>query len=154
GRVGSDGGLRLAELRVSMAEARRLPLRERHVLLLRHFGDLTQAETARRLGLSERHVQRLERKGETAIESARNPMSGFSTFPRVYEVEPITRRPFMQNNTLPSRQLVIQTEEDYERWALQRVAEIIRSDWPRSSYVPSRDGVVLEADFESEPLHE
>jgi RNA polymerase sigma-B factor len=40
---------------------RHLPLRERRLLGLRFFGDLSQAEAGRALGISQRHVSRLER---------------------------------------------------------------------------------------------
>jgi RNA polymerase sigma factor (sigma-70 family) len=37
-----------------------LPRREQRVLILRHYGNLTQEEVAARLGLSQMHVSRLQ----------------------------------------------------------------------------------------------
>ncbi|WP_181784575.1 sigma-70 family RNA polymerase sigma factor, partial [Pseudonocardia pini] len=37
----------------------RLPARERDILMLRFFGDMTQTQIAERLGISQMHVSRL-----------------------------------------------------------------------------------------------
>ncbi|HUS61302.1 MAG TPA: SigB/SigF/SigG family RNA polymerase sigma factor [Acidimicrobiales bacterium] len=53
----------LAEVRVTVrALMRQLPERERTVVYLRYFEDLTQAEIAERVGVSQVHVSRLLRK--------------------------------------------------------------------------------------------
>ncbi|MGQ0432762.1 MAG: SigB/SigF/SigG family RNA polymerase sigma factor [Microthrixaceae bacterium] len=53
----------LAEVRVTVrALMRQLPERERTVVYLRYFEDLTQAEIAARVGVSQVHVSRLLRK--------------------------------------------------------------------------------------------
>ncbi len=59
--------------RVSLADAvARLPTRERSVILLRYYPDLTQEKTARILGVSQVQVSRIERK---AIELLRASIS-------------------------------------------------------------------------------
>lgn len=55
-----DAGLLLAELRLTVAPAvAALPPRERHILHLRFFGNLTQDQIADRIGISQMHVSRL-----------------------------------------------------------------------------------------------
>lgn len=55
-----DPGLELVELRQDVrAVLRRLPERERQVLLLRFYGERTQSEIADRLGISQVHVSRV-----------------------------------------------------------------------------------------------
>jgi RNA polymerase sigma-B factor len=54
-----DPSLEVVELRVAVAESlSRLPDREREILMLRFFGDRTQAEIAEHLGMSQVHVSR------------------------------------------------------------------------------------------------
>ena len=45
--------------RVAQAAARRLPPREKRILLLRFFGNMTQSQIAAELGISQMHVSRL-----------------------------------------------------------------------------------------------
>lgn len=55
-----DAGLALAELRMTMVTAlAQLPERERRILLLRFFSNLTQDQIAQRVGISQMHVSRL-----------------------------------------------------------------------------------------------
>jgi RNA polymerase sigma-B factor len=55
-----DGDLALADDRCTLqALVRRLPPRERRIVLLRFFGGLTQSEIAEDVGLSQMHVSRL-----------------------------------------------------------------------------------------------
>jgi RNA polymerase sigma-B factor len=55
-----DASLEQIEARESLRVAfARLPAREREILVLRFFGELTQAEIAERLGISQMHVSRL-----------------------------------------------------------------------------------------------
>jgi RNA polymerase sigma-B factor len=55
-----DTGLDLAEQRVALQPALdRLPERERSIVIMRFFEDLTQSEIGRRVGLSQMHVSRL-----------------------------------------------------------------------------------------------
>ncbi len=55
-----DGNLEYVELRESVTAAlQQLPEREREILLMRFYGEHTQAEIAERLGLSQVHVSRL-----------------------------------------------------------------------------------------------
>jgi RNA polymerase sigma-B factor len=49
---------------------RRLPARERRLLRLRFFADLSQAEAARALGISQVHVSRLERSALGCLRAA------------------------------------------------------------------------------------
>jgi RNA polymerase sigma-B factor len=49
---------------------RRLPARDRRLLRLRFFADLSQAEAGRVLGLSQVHVSRLERAALTRLREA------------------------------------------------------------------------------------
>jgi RNA polymerase sigma-B factor len=60
---GDDDGFELVELRESVVPAlRELPERERQILKLRFFDDLTQSEIAERIGISQMHVSRLLRR--------------------------------------------------------------------------------------------
>lgn len=55
-----DAGLARAELRLAVAPAvAALPERERLILVLRFFGNLTQDQIAARIGISQMHVSRL-----------------------------------------------------------------------------------------------
>lgn len=55
-----DPALALAELRLTVAPAvAALPARERRILILRFFGNLSQDQIARRIGISQMHVSRL-----------------------------------------------------------------------------------------------
>lgn len=55
-----DPQLSLAELRVSLGPALHvLPPRERQIVVLRFFGNLTQTQIAHRVGISQMHVSRL-----------------------------------------------------------------------------------------------
>jgi len=55
-----DRGLALAELRLTVVPAvAALPDRERRILVLRFFGNLSQDQIARRVGISQMHVSRL-----------------------------------------------------------------------------------------------
>lgn len=55
-----DAALDLIEARESLRKAfTRLPPREREILVLRFFGELTQSEIAEQLGISQMHVSRL-----------------------------------------------------------------------------------------------
>lgn len=56
----ADGGLDLAEHRTALYPAlNRLPERERMIVVMRFFEDLTQTQIAQRIGVSQMHVSRL-----------------------------------------------------------------------------------------------
>ena len=55
-----EAGYELTDLRLALEPAMAaLPQREQHILSLRFYGNLTQAEIARKLGISQMHVSRL-----------------------------------------------------------------------------------------------
>ncbi|MEU4211759.1 SigB/SigF/SigG family RNA polymerase sigma factor [Streptomyces sp. NPDC026206] len=57
---GADPGMELVVDREAVKpRLRKLPPREREILYLRYFGDLTQRQIAERLGISQMHVSRL-----------------------------------------------------------------------------------------------
>lgn len=65
-----DEGYLRAEDRVVVSEAlKRLPARERAIVLLRFREDLTQAEIAERLDISQMHVSRLLRKALESLQA-------------------------------------------------------------------------------------
>ncbi len=65
-----DLDMQLTERWPDVAEAiRRLPERERVILYLRFFEDMTQTEIAERVGISQMHVSRLLRKALEALRS-------------------------------------------------------------------------------------
>ena len=70
---GEDETERVLE-RVSLREAiDRLPERERHVISLRYFHDMTQEAAARVLGVSQVQVSRLERRAISALRELLEP---------------------------------------------------------------------------------
>jgi RNA polymerase sigma-B factor len=63
-----DPDLATAELRASLGPAlKTLPPRERQIIMLRFFDNLTQTQIAERVGLSQMHVSRLLAKSLTAL---------------------------------------------------------------------------------------
>ena len=71
--AGEDETERVLE-RVSLREAiDRLPERERHVISLRYFHDMTQEAAARVLGVSQVQVSRLERRAISALRELLEP---------------------------------------------------------------------------------
>ena len=64
-----DGGYELVDYRSALAAAlRTLPPRERVVLHLRFFEDMTQAQIGERIGISQMHVSRLARRALTRLQ--------------------------------------------------------------------------------------
>jgi RNA polymerase sigma-B factor len=58
-----DDGYALAEARVTLGPAlARLPERERKIIIMRFYGNMTQSEIAEQLGLSQMHISRLIRR--------------------------------------------------------------------------------------------
>lgn len=67
----NDPNFELVELGQSIGPAfRQLPARERAILQLRFFDDLTQAEIADRIGISQMHVSRLLRRALDTLHGA------------------------------------------------------------------------------------
>lgn len=65
---GIDAGMNLVEARESLRPAlRRLPERERTIVMLRFFGNQTQTQIAARVGLSQMHVSRLLTRSLTTL---------------------------------------------------------------------------------------
>jgi RNA polymerase sigma-B factor len=63
-----DAELATADLRASLGPAlKTLPPREREIVVLRFFGNLTQTQIAERVGVSQMHVSRLLAKSLTAL---------------------------------------------------------------------------------------
>jgi RNA polymerase sigma-B factor len=63
-----DPELATADLRASLGPAlKNLPPRERQIIVLRFFGNLTQTQIAERVGVSQMHVSRLLAKSLTAL---------------------------------------------------------------------------------------
>ena len=68
---GSDVHYDYGDLGVSLQPAfRQLPERERRIVELRFFEDLTQSEIASRIGISQMHVSRLLRRALTELHDA------------------------------------------------------------------------------------
>jgi RNA polymerase sigma-B factor len=68
-----DARLQRAEDRALLADLmRRVPARERGVLLLRFVGDLTQAEIGQRIGLSQMQVSRIIRQALRRLQATPN----------------------------------------------------------------------------------
>lgn len=60
---GADAEIEASQARASLRQLlRHLPERERHIVYLRFFEDLTQSEIAERVGISQMHVSRLIRQ--------------------------------------------------------------------------------------------
>jgi RNA polymerase sigma-B factor len=68
-----DPELATADLRASLGPAlKALPPREREIIVLRFFGNLTQTQIAERVGVSQMHVSRLLAKSLTALRGQLN----------------------------------------------------------------------------------
>ncbi|MEV6844617.1 SigB/SigF/SigG family RNA polymerase sigma factor [Actinoplanes sp. NPDC051411] len=79
-----DGQLDLVADKITLAALLdHLPARERHILTLRFFGNLTQAQIATELGISQMHVSRLLNR---ALGWMREAMLGDVTPPRSFAV--------------------------------------------------------------------
>ena len=63
-----DAGFDHAEARMDLGRlARRIPLREREVVLLRYGAELTQSEIGERIGVSQMQVSRLLRRAMATL---------------------------------------------------------------------------------------
>jgi RNA polymerase sigma-B factor len=76
--IGSeDHGYELAELGVALPPAlATLPERQRHIIMLRFYGNQTQAQIAEQIGVSQMHVSRLLAAALTALRAHLGPEAG------------------------------------------------------------------------------